>query len=393
MTKLKRTLALSISIMLSATLLTACGSTAPEATGDVTPSTDTSTQESTTTTEDTSSTEGGTRIIIDHGDNEVELPAEINRVVITSIFPLPSVYSLFDGEGEKLVGMHPSSMAAAENSILPLVAPNILNADTSFIQDTTINIEQLLMLEPDVVFTSTTNGEENQKIRDAGIAVVEFSTNKWDFNCIQTFENWILLLGEVFNQEDQAAGIAAYGYEVESEILARLAGLTPEETPSAMVLFNYSESTMTTSGATHFGEYWMNTTGATNVASELSGTPEINMEQVYAWDPDIIYITNFSSVLPEDLLNNTIDGHDWSSVTAVQEGNVYKFPLGMYRWYPPASDTPLVLWWLAKQNQPELFEDIDMDAKVLEYYERFYNVSLTAEQLETIYNPAREAAG
>ena len=150
---------------------------------------------------------------------------------------------------------------------------------------------------------------------------------------------------------------------------------------------------MRTSGSNFFGQYWLDSSGAVNVVESLSGTPEINMEQVYEWNPDIIYITNFSSYLPEDLYSNTIEGDDWSPVKAVQEGQVYKFPLGMYRWFPPASDTPLVLKWLAQKNQPELFADIDMEQEVRDYYERFYNVSLTDEDVNQIFHPAREAAG
>ena len=103
------------------------------------------------------------------------------------------------------------------------------------------------------------------------------------------------------------------------------------------------------------------------------------MEQVYEWNPDKIFITNFSSYLPEDLYDNTIEGHDWSQVKAVQEGEVYKFPLGMYRWFPPSSDTPLSLLWLAQQIQPDLFNDIDLDNEVKEYYQTFYNMTLNAE--------------
>ena len=117
------------------------------------------------------------------------------------------------------------------------------------------------------------------------------------------------------------------------------------------------------------------------------------MEQIYEWDPDIIYITNFSPYQPEDLINNTIEGNDWSSVKAVKEGKVYKFPLGMYRWFPPASDTPLVLKWLATKNQPELFADIDMEQEVRDYYKRFYNVELTDEDIDQIFNPSSEASG
>ena len=37
-------------------------------------------------------TEKETRIVVDHTGREVELPALIDRVVISSILPLPSVY-------------------------------------------------------------------------------------------------------------------------------------------------------------------------------------------------------------------------------------------------------------------------------------------------------------
>jgi len=117
------------------------------------------------------------------------------------------------------------------------------------------------------------------------------------------------------------------------------------------------------------------------------------MEQIYEWDPDIILITNFSAYLPEDLYNNSIEGHDWSNVSAVKNGQVYKFPLGMYRWFPPASDTPLVLTWLAKTIQPELFADVDMDAEIKDFYKEHYGAELTDEDVQQIYNPAREAAG
>ena len=77
----------------------------------------------------------------------------------------------------------------------------------------------------------------------------------------------------------------------------------------------------------------------------------------------------------------------------MKEQKVYKFPLGMYRWFPPASDTPLVLKWLAQKNQPELFADIDMEEEVRAYYKEFYGVELTEEDIAQIFHPASEASG
>lgn len=334
-----------------------------------------------------------TRTVVDHTGREVEIPAEINRVVISSLLPLPSVYCLFEGSAEKLVGMHPSSMAAAKNSILPKVVPDILDVKTDFLQGGEVNMEELLNLKPDVVFYSANNTDEYEKLAAAGIPAIGFSTSNWNYDCVATFENWVNLLGEVLNQQDKAAGIADYGHQVYDEVQSVLNKAGDIKKPRVLILFNYSNGVIKTSGSDFFGQYWIDSTGGINVAAGLKGTPEINMEQIYEWNPDIIYITNFSPHLPEDLYNNTIEGNDWSSVKAVKEGKVYKFPLGMYRWFPPASDTPLVLKWLAQKNQPELFADVDMNQEVRTYYKRFYHVDLTDDDIYQIFHPAREASG
>ncbi len=335
----------------------------------------------------------GTRTVVDDTGVEVEIPEKLDRIVISSILPLPSVYCFFRGSSEGLVGIHPSSMAAAENSYLTTVYPEITELDTSFVENGEINIEQLMKLEPDVVFYSATNTDEREMYDNAGIKAIGFSTTLSDYNCIETFANWVDLLGQIFGDSDRAQEVIEYGRSVEAQVLEKTATLSDEEKPKVLVLFNYGDGTITTSGSNFFGEYWIEAAGGINVAAELNGQPEINMEQIYAWNPDMIFITNFSSVLPEDLYNNTIEGDDWSNVKAVQEGQVYKFPLGMYRWFPPSSDTPLALMWLAKTIQPELFADIDMDQEIKDYYVKYYNVELTDDDLQVIYNPAREAAG
>ena len=335
----------------------------------------------------------GTRTVVDDTGVEVEIPEKLDRIVISSILPLPSVYCFFRGSSEGLVGIHPSSMAAAENSYLTTVYPEITELDTSFVENGEINIEQLMKLEPDVVFYSATNTDEREMYDNAGIKAIGFSTTLSDYNCIETFANWVDLLGQIFGDSDRAQEVIEYGRSVEAQVLEKTATLSDEEKPKVLVLFNYGDGTITTSGSNFFGEYWIEAAGGINVAAELNGQPEINMEQIYAWNPDMIFITNFSSVLPEDLYNNTIEGDDWSNVKAVQEGQVYKFPLGMYRWFPPSSDTPLALMWLAKTIQPELFADTDIDQEIKDYYVKYYNVELTDDDLQVIYNPAREAAG
>ena len=108
------------------------------------------------------------------------------------------------------------------------------------------------------------------------------------------------------------------------------------------------------------------------------------MEQIYQWNPDIIYIGNFTSIQPSDLLENKIEGEDWSAVSAVKSGNVYKIPIGGYRWDPPGVETPLMVKWLAKIQHPEEMKAMDMKDEVKKFYKTVYHFDLTDEMLEEI---------
>ena len=375
----------ALSVSLIAASMFGCGAFAEE--------TETETAANAETAAETVGENTGTRTIVDHTGAEVVLPTEIKRVVISSILPLPSVYCLFRGSADDLVGIHPSSMAAAQNSYLINVYPEIADVDTSFVENGEVNIEQLLSLEPDVVFYAAGNTDERAMYDNAGIPAVGFSTSMAEYDCVETYADWIELLGEIYGEQDTANAIIEEGRAVAEQIKSVTDTIDDADKPKVLILFNYDNGTISTSGSNFFGQYWIETAGGINVAEELSGNAEINMEQIYEWNPDIIFITNFSTCQPEDLYNNAIEGDDWSNVAAVKNQQVYKFPLGMYRWFPPASDTPLVLKWLATKIQPEKFADIDIDQEIKDYYEKYYHVELTDEDLQEIYNPARAAAG
>ena len=150
---------------------------------------------------------------------------------------------------------------------------------------------------------------------------------------------------------------------------------------------------METSGSKFFGQFWADAVGAVNVAEEITTDNQVaaNMEQVYKWNPTIIFITNFTAAQPDDLYNNTIGNYDWSAVDAVKNQKVYKMPLGMYRSYTPGADTPVTLLWFAKNTYPELFEDIDMIQETKDYYKEVFGVELTDDQASAIFEPNAEA--
>ena len=331
----------------------------------------------------------GTHVIVDHAGYEVEVPYEIDRIAVGGILPLPSVLAVFFDSADKIVGMAPNSMSAAENGLLGELYPEILNAETGYINGSDVNLEELMKLDPDVVFYNASQKEQGDQLRNAGFAAVAISVNKWEYNSIETLNEWIKLLSKIFPDNEKSELVANYSKEIYDMVQGRVAEIPEEERERVFFLYKYTDTSMETSGANFFGQFWADAAGAVNVAEELTTDNQVaaNMEQIYTWNPSTIFITNFTEAQPEDLYTNAIGNYDWSAIDAVQNEKVFKMPLGMYRSYTPGVDTPVTLLWFAKTTYPELFEDINMVQETKDYYMDVFGVELTDEQAASIFAP------
>jgi len=330
-----------------------------------------------------------TRVIIDHDGDKITIPAEVKRVAVVSIWPLPSVITVFLGGTDKLVGVPPASMGAAKAGLLGQLFPSFLSLPTNYTNGEDVNIEELLKLNPDVVFCSSRDPKMKQTLQSAGITAVAFSVNKWNYDILATYDGWIDLLSQVFPEQSKKDQVSAYSKKTYNEIQSKVKSISPDKRKKVLFLFQYNDKTIVTSGKKFFGQSWCDNVNAKNVAEEVgaeNSNAVVNMEQIYAWNPDVILITNFTPAVPDDLYNNKIGGNDWSSVNAVKNKQVYKMPLGSYRSYTPSADTPVTLLWIAQKVYPELFSDIDLVARVKQYYKELYNITLTDEQIKIMYN-------
>lgn len=338
---------------------------------------------------------GKTVTITDHADREVKVPKDIERIAVCDIYPLPSVLAVFFDSADKIVGMPEPSMTAAKNGLLGQLYPDILKAETGYIDGTNVNMEELAKLEPDVVFYSASSAELGDQLTEAGFNAVAVSVNKWDYDCIETLNNWIGLLSQMFPESDKSAAVQQKSQEIYDLVQERVKNLSDDQRKDVFFLFQYSDTTLLTSGKQFFGQWWADAIGAKNVAEELTqdNSVPVSMEQVYDWDPDMIFITNFNTYYPDDLYNNTVEGYDWSPVSAVANHDVYKMPLGMYRSYTPGADCPVTLLWMAKTAYPAQFQDIDIVSEAKDYYKEVFGIELTDEQAKAIFEPAQSAGG
>ena len=383
---MKKLISFLLAAMMAFTCFTGCAADGSQGSASSTPSSSPADASASAETE-------GTHTVTDDTGRDIVVPNQIDRIVIMSTMPLCSVYCMAGGDPDKLVGLTPSSKNAAVTSFLNRVA-DLEDVSTAFAQGETVNVEEVMNLEPDVVFYNTGNAADCgavEKLESLGIPCVGFSTAIE--STIETVNTWATQIGQVLGTEMEAGEIVAYGREVEKMVMDRVSQIPEDERRSALILTNYNASGITAAGAT-FGRYWLSTIGADNVAIGIEQkVAPVSLEQIYEWDPEVIFLNSFSAFTAEEVANGTaVQGHDWSGLTAVQNGDFYKMPLGMYYWFPPCSDSPLALQWMAQKLYPELFEDLDMDAEIKDFFQRFYGVILTDEDLNTLYNPPADSA-
>ncbi len=338
----------------------------------------------------------GTRIVVDDNGDKVEVPEKIERVVVTNILPLASAVAVYLNDGSRIVGMHPASYSAAKNGLLGELYPEVLKADTGFIQGASLNIEALMALRPDVVLVNAPDRRMIDMIRGAGLVAFGISPSKWHYDVIETHNRWMQSLAQLFPEaKGKGELIEKKSREIAKMVADRTKDLPREERARILFIFRYDAKSLVTSGKNFFGQYWCDAVGGINVAEGITADNSnavIGMEEVYGYDPDVIFITNFTAALPEDIYGSKIGGDDWSPVKAVREKRVYKMPLGIYRSYTPSADTPLTLLWMAKRVYPERFKDVDLTTEVKKYYQTVFGVSLTEKQISRMFSPEAAAS-
>lgn len=364
------------------TVLTACGS---KETAETEKSETEVVQEAETGNEEESVTEDasleGKIVIEDQLGKTIEFDAVPQRVA-TTIMPFPYIYYAMMGNTDTLVGVNPSSIKAYEDSVLKDMYPELASAETAFTgTDFVVNVEEVLKLQPDVVFQWNYMEEEIEKMEAAGIKVVALQ-----YGSLEDLETWINILGKLFDKEERAEELLTYFHESVKEVTDKTETLTEDQIRKVLLMYD----NLKVSG-TGFLNYWVESAGGVNYAKDLSGEQlNVNMEQIYEWNPEIVFIGNFTDMQPSDLVENKLEGQDWSVVEAVKNKQVYKVPIGGYRWDPPGVETPLTVKWVAKIQHPELFADIDMRQETADFFKEVYDFTLTEEMLDMILNDVQD---
>ena len=356
MNKMWKKLAALLAAALAAGLLTGCGGAGgqPQGTGE--------------SPAETGEQLPATRTVTDMSGVEVEIPSVVTKYADAWYAHNEVIIMLDQAEGLVATSMNPNSYAWAY-----LVQPNMENALSTFGED--FNLEELVALEPDVVFASNSNEDLREQLAAVGIPLVNVMFTNYD-----EMKQSITLTGEILGGDavQTAADYVAYLDDVLAQLEELVSGLSEEEKPS--VLHGSSVYELNIDGANTIIDAWITAAGGVNAASEVeSNMQTVTLEQVLVWDPDVIITGTADEV--ETILNDP----EWAGLTAVQSGQVYANPKGVFSWDRYGVEEALQLQWAANLLHPDLF-NIDIRTQVKDFYETFLNYTLTDDQVERILN-------
>ena len=115
---------------------------------------------------------------------------------------------------------------------------------------------------------------------------------------------------------------------------------------------------------------------------------EVDMEQLYLWDPQFIVFA------PGSVYADAGSDPLWQGLRAIREGRFVQAPQGPYNWmgFPASVQRLLGVLWLQKVLYPDL-ADYDLQAEVTRYYKLFYGCELTDAQYEELTRNAFPGTG
>jgi iron complex transport system substrate-binding protein len=351
----------------------------------------------------------GYKQITDMRQVSVTIPQNPERVITVSDGMIETVMAHF-GVIDRLVGLGSSCLQRNFSYEIPgkeqslnymegmnpvrLLYPNISSLPLIASSGLPFQLEKIAALKPDLILlregccTIPNLGDPKSQqalsmLSSFGIPVVVLKgTNQFDPPDLNMFHQEIALLGEIFNQEEKAQGLISFLENSISMVTNRTSAYTEDERPTVLLLglspiAREGGSAGVTKGKdTMEGFIIEKLVNARNAYRGIGGRTSsllLNMEQVFALDPDVIVLPTSSGYHPPEELYEAPYYSKLQNLRAVQSKKVMALP-----WTPcncsKRIEYPIEVMMTAKVSYPAAMEDIEIHEWVLSFYENIYSV-------------------
>jgi iron complex transport system substrate-binding protein len=111
----------------------------------------------------------------------------------------------------------------------------------------------------------------------------------------------------------------------------------------------------------------------------------VNLEQIFAWNPEQIYIVSYDADSAQIAAQLRSDPQ-WQGLEAVKKGHVYGFAGDIFSWDQPDPRWILGQIWLAKRVHPDRFRDWDILQEMSQFFSEMYGLEAASTQRDIVPN-------
>lgn len=317
---------------------------------------------------------GGTRVFVDDCGREVEIPAEICRIVpsgaLAQIILFAIAPDMFVGLADEFEDSA-RGIIAEEYFALPFFGALYTGNE--------MNLEELALAAPDILIDM---GDVKDGVAGDMDALQEQTAIPSIFihATLESMPETYRSLGKLLGREERAEELATFCERVYDRTVSIMEDVG-ENKVKALYVLGEEGLNVIASGSYHAELIDLLTDNLAivdNPISKGSGN-EVSMEQIALWNPAFIIFG------PGSIYGDVAERATWTEVNAVANGSFVEVPDEPYNWMsmPPSVQRYLGLIWLTAELYPD-YCDYDVKAEIMEYYELFYGCSLTDEQYDSI---------
>ena len=309
--------------------------------------------------------------VIDALGRAVQFSQPPQRVVVVgkASFTIANAVALFPGARHRLVAFS-GGIASRQGAgdFLSLVMPD---GSAIALQGGDAGVEQIAATKPDVVLLKSSSVRLGDVLSRLGIPVVYL-----DFETTAQYARDLAVLGQVLGDVDRAGFLISNYKDLLADVRGRVASIPAVGQPRTLLL-QYSER----GGVIAFSvppPEWIQTelvelAGGIPVwkdAIRRGGWTVVNLEQIAAWDPDAVFVVNYTASSTQSVADIMADTK-WQALRATRENKIFAFPGDFYSWDQPDTRWGLGLLWLATRLHPDRFREIDLPAEIVRFYELY----------------------
>ena len=317
-----------------------------------------------------------TRQLTDAAGRVVTLPVHVTRVA--DPWPANNAMVLMLGGADTIVG---TTVQAQRQPWLRRLFPRIEQVPAAFDVAGDVNVETLLGARPDVIlmaYDGKTEPKWAAAVDSYHVPIVMMPNTS-----LEGLKTTVRMTGEVLGP--QAARIAAEFVRYFNENIRRVTSITGKLSASERprVLHTASAGILTVDGRQTVIDDWITIAGGVNAADVVGNGRPVTMEQVAAWNPDVIIVGSAPNPQNRQAI---LDDPRWRDIKAVRDGKVFVNPSGAYLWDRHSAEAALQVLWAAKTLHPAQFAALDVRQETRSFYAKFFHYTLTGKELDSILN-------